>query len=131
METSIRHRIEKDLPASSPSSSSSVLYSSSYINNNNENNNNKNNINNFNYNNNNSTNIDSDDKKVKIIYPYNYKYDLLYAMIPLVIILLIFGGQISILSLCFGCLLCYIFDILDFIEVSSINYNDSMFVYCL
>jgi hypothetical protein len=118
METSIRHRIEKDLPASSPSSSSSVLYSSSYINNNNEN---KNNINNFNNNNNNSTNIDSDDKKVKNIYPYNYKYDLLYAMIPLVIILLIFGGQISILSLCFGCLLCYIFDILDFIEVSSIN----------
>jgi len=122
METSIRHRVEKDLPVSSPSSSSSVLYSSSYINNNNENNNNKNNINNFNNNNNNSTNIDdSDDKKVKNIYPYNYKYDLLYAMIPLVIILLTFGGQISILSLCFGCLLCYIFDILDFIEVSS-NY---------
>jgi hypothetical protein len=112
METSIRHRIEKDLPASSPSSSSSVLYNSSYINynyNNNENNNNNNN--------NNNTKIDSDDKKVKNIYPYNYKYDLLYAMIPLIIILLIFGGQISILSLCFGCLLCYIFDILDFIEV--------------
>ena len=113
MESSIRHRIEKEATSlASSSSSSSVIYNSSYINNNN--NKNKNN-------NNNKNNNDIDDIKVKNIYPYHYKYDLLYAMIPLGIILLIFGGQISILSLCFGCLLCYIFDILDFIEVSNIN----------
>ena len=115
MESSIRHRIEKEA-TSLASSSSSVIYNSSYINNNNNNNN----INNNN-NNNNKNNNDIDDIKVKNIYPYHYKYDLLYAIIPLGIILLIFGGQISILSLCFGCLLCYIFDILDFIEVSNIN----------
>lgn len=111
MESSIRNRVEKEAPTIT-SSSSSVLYNSSYVNNNYNNNN-------INYNNNNNNN-DSDDKKVKNIYPYHYKYDLLYAMIPLIVILLIFGGQISILSLCFGCLLCYIFDILDFIEVSII-----------
>lgn len=61
---------------------------------------------------------DHDDKKIRVINPYHYRYDLLFAISPLIIILLLFGGHLSILALSFGCLLCYIFDLVDFVEVS-------------
>jgi len=105
MESSIRHRIEKEVTPIATTSLATL--NNNMINNNNNEILKTNNL----YN-------DNDNKKIKIIYPYHYKYDLLYAIIPLIIILLIFGEKKSILILCFGCLICYIFDLLDFIEVS-------------
>lgn len=67
--------------------------------------------------------------KDKIITDNEYKNDLLIAILPLVLILLAFGGKLSILVLCFGCLFCYIFDLMGSIEVSIINIlsNDTQF----
>ena len=48
----------------------------------------------------------------------DYKNDLLLAVIPLITILLTFGGRISVLVMCFGGLICYIFDLVGSVEVN-------------
>ena len=59
----------------------------------------------------------------------DYKNDLLLAVFPLIIILLTFGGRISVLVLCFGGLICYIFDLLGSIEVKNISLQQNSLTY--
>ncbi len=49
----------------------------------------------------------------------DYKNDLLIAIVPLLLVLLTFGGKFSILVMCFGGLVCYIFDLVGSVEVSG------------
>lgn len=48
----------------------------------------------------------------------DYRNDLLIAITPLLLVLLAFGGRYSMLMMCFGCLVCYIFDLLGSMEVN-------------
>lgn len=47
----------------------------------------------------------------------DYKNDLLIAIVPLLLVLLTFGVKFSILVMCFGGLVCYIFDLVGSVEV--------------
>jgi hypothetical protein len=69
-------------------------------------------------------------KKNSKNFAYDYKNDLLVAISPLVLILLIFGGRLAVLVLCFGGLIGYIFDLLGSMEVCVFRPQNQKRMFC-
>ena len=59
------------------------------------------------------------EKADAIVTAVDYRAILLIAVLPPFLVLLAFGGKLALLVMCFGGLICYIFDLLGSIEVKQ------------